>query len=251
VSDSFRTVASDEELVAAFQADRTQTAVDALLRRHEGLVISVARNYFVPGGDDEDVRQQAMIGFWKAVRDYVPGAGTAFTSFARTCMQRQVITAVKAANRHKHAPLTDSQRIVAHDTDDRDSADDGPASPVVPTAGHEDVAVWRLDSGGAGALPFGVADIEHLLAEIEQGHDIAVGRRHDRQDKLISRKIPSKIANWLIGKVTGVPIKDNGCSLKAFRADLITLVEAANRADDGVIVCDWEYLVAVITTSAH
>jgi len=64
-------------------------------------------------------------------------------------------------------------------------------------------------------------DIQHLLATINEGYDIVVGWRHDRQDKLISRKIPSKIANWLIGKVTGVPIKDNGCSLKAYRAALI------------------------------
>ncbi len=42
------------------------------------------------------------------------------------------------------------------------------------------------------------------------------GWRFNRQDKLVSRKIPSRIANWLIGKVTGVPIKDNGCSLKAY-----------------------------------
>ena len=64
-------------------------------------------------------------------------------------------------------------------------------------------------------------DIEHFLAKIDEGYDIVVGWRHNRQDKLISRKIPSKIANWLIGKVTGVPIKDNGCSLKAYRASLI------------------------------
>jgi len=48
-----------------------------------------------------------------------------------------------------------------------------------------------------------------------------VGWRHRRQDKLLSRKIPSKIANWLIGRVTGVHIRDNGCSLKAFRGSLI------------------------------
>ena len=64
-------------------------------------------------------------------------------------------------------------------------------------------------------------DIEHFLAKINEGYDIVVGWRFNRQDKLVSRKIPSKIANWLIGKVTGVPIKDNGCSLKAFRAPLI------------------------------
>jgi len=64
-------------------------------------------------------------------------------------------------------------------------------------------------------------DIELFLAKIDEGFDIVVGWRFNRQDKLISRKIPSRIANWLIGKVTGVPIRDNGCSLKAFRADLI------------------------------
>jgi len=64
-------------------------------------------------------------------------------------------------------------------------------------------------------------DIEHFLAKIDEGFDIVVGWRFDRKDKLVSRKIPSKIANWLIGKVTGVPIRDNGCSLKAFRASLI------------------------------
>jgi glycosyltransferase involved in cell wall biosynthesis len=65
------------------------------------------------------------------------------------------------------------------------------------------------------------ADIGLLLQKIAEGNDIVVGWRFNRQDKLISRKIPSRIANWLIGKVTGVPIRDNGCSLKAFRAELI------------------------------
>lgn len=64
-------------------------------------------------------------------------------------------------------------------------------------------------------------DIGHFLAKIDQGHDIVVGWRFNRQDKLVSRKIPSVIANWLIGRVTGVRIKDNGCSLKAYRGALI------------------------------
>jgi len=65
------------------------------------------------------------------------------------------------------------------------------------------------------------ADIPLFLEKMDEGYDIVVGWRHKRQDKLITRKIPSKIANWIIGKVTGVPIKDNGCSLKAYRADII------------------------------
>lgn len=64
-------------------------------------------------------------------------------------------------------------------------------------------------------------DIKYFIEKIDEGYDIVVGWRFKRQDKLITRKIPSRIANWLIGKVTGVPIKDNGCSLKAYRASVI------------------------------
>jgi glycosyltransferase involved in cell wall biosynthesis len=64
-------------------------------------------------------------------------------------------------------------------------------------------------------------DIGALLRKIDEGYDIVVGWRFERQDKLVSRKIPSRIANALIARVTGVPIKDNGCSLKAYRASLI------------------------------
>jgi glycosyltransferase involved in cell wall biosynthesis len=67
-------------------------------------------------------------------------------------------------------------------------------------------------------------DIPRLLAKLEAGYDVVCGWRKKRKDKLISRKIPSKIANWLIGKITGVPIHDNGCSLKAYRAEVIKRV---------------------------
>jgi glycosyltransferase involved in cell wall biosynthesis len=71
-------------------------------------------------------------------------------------------------------------------------------------------------------------DIPILIEKIYDGFDIVVGWRYKRKDKLITRKIPSVIANWLIGKVTGVPIKDNGCSLKAFRARVIKDVPLYN-----------------------
>ncbi|MDB4308234.1 glycosyltransferase family 2 protein [Gammaproteobacteria bacterium] len=64
-------------------------------------------------------------------------------------------------------------------------------------------------------------DIPRFLEKLDEGYDIVVGWRHKRKDKLITRKIPSRIANWLIGKTTGVPIKDNGCSLKGYKADVI------------------------------
>jgi len=65
------------------------------------------------------------------------------------------------------------------------------------------------------------SDIPMMIEKLKEGYDIVVGWRHNRQDKLFSRKIPSVIANRLIGKVTGVPIKDNGCSLKVYRASVM------------------------------
>ena len=63
-------------------------------------------------------------------------------------------------------------------------------------------------------------DIPLLLDKIAEGYDLVVGWRHDRQDHW-SRVLPSRVANRLIAWTTGVPIKDNGCSLKAYRAELI------------------------------
>jgi len=63
-------------------------------------------------------------------------------------------------------------------------------------------------------------DIPRFLAEIDKGYDLVVGWRKARKDHW-SRVLPSKVANRLIGWITGVPIKDNGCSLKAYRAELI------------------------------
>ncbi len=67
-------------------------------------------------------------------------------------------------------------------------------------------------------------DIPMMLEKLHTGYDIVVGYRINRQDKFLSRKLPSKIANWLIGKVTGLPIRDNGCSLKVYRSEVIKRV---------------------------
>ncbi len=66
------------------------------------------------------------------------------------------------------------------------------------------------------------ADLELLMQKIEgEGYDIVSGWRKDRKDKFVSRRLPSMIANWLIGRITGVRLHDYGCSLKAYRADVV------------------------------
>ena len=65
------------------------------------------------------------------------------------------------------------------------------------------------------------ADIPRLLAKLEDGYDLVSGWRKHRQDAPLTRLLPSKIANWLISRITGVKLHDYGCSLKAYRAELV------------------------------
>lgn len=65
------------------------------------------------------------------------------------------------------------------------------------------------------------ADIPQLLATLDSGYDLVSGWREKRQDAALTRNFPSKIANWLIGKTTGVKLHDYGCSLKAYRSELV------------------------------
>ncbi|OHD67177.1 MAG: glycosyl transferase [Spirochaetes bacterium RBG_16_49_21] len=67
-------------------------------------------------------------------------------------------------------------------------------------------------------------DIGMLLKKMAEGYDVVSGWRKKRMDKLLSRKLPSWVANWLIAKVTGVKLHDLGCSLKAYRSSLLKQV---------------------------
>ena len=69
------------------------------------------------------------------------------------------------------------------------------------------------------------ADIPVLLQTLEEGYDLVCGWRKNRQDKAITRIIPSKIANWMVRRVIGVTIHDLGCSLKAYRSSVIKSVK--------------------------
>jgi glycosyltransferase involved in cell wall biosynthesis len=64
-------------------------------------------------------------------------------------------------------------------------------------------------------------DIPALLAKLEEGHDVVSGWRRDRHDRALSRRMPSRIANWIIGRASGVRLHDYGCTLKAYRREYL------------------------------
>ena len=96
--------AKDEELVLMAQ-NGDDTAQEFLLDKYKSLVRAKSRAYFLIGADSEDIIQEGMIGLYKAVRDYNEEKNASFRSFAELCVNRQMITAIKAATRQKHQPL--------------------------------------------------------------------------------------------------------------------------------------------------
>jgi glycosyltransferase involved in cell wall biosynthesis len=85
-----------------------------------------------------------------------------------------------------------------------------------------DSARGRLVVTMDGDLQNDPRDIPLLLDELAKGYDLVAGYRIRRQDRIVTRKIPSWFANRIIRWITGVSIRDNGCSLKAYRSELLT-----------------------------
>jgi glycosyltransferase involved in cell wall biosynthesis len=87
------------------------------------------------------------------------------------------------------------------------------------------MAAGFADSAGEVVIPFDAdlqndpADVPLLLAKLDEGFDVVSGWRKDRQDKTLTRKIPSVIANRIISRVSGVRLHDYGCTLKAYRRE--------------------------------
>ena len=110
-------------------------ALDQLVRRYSGFVRLKASSYFLAGGDADDLIQEGLIGFYKAVRDFRVDKETSFRSFAELCVTRQIITAIKTATRFKHRPLNGyvsfSQTPAGHDADSDCALGDALPGPSV------------------------------------------------------------------------------------------------------------------------
>ncbi len=149
-----------------------------------------------------------------------------------------------------HERLTHELRAVGRSYEivyvDDGSRDESPARlrSLAEGDAHVVVVQFRRNFGQTAALQAGIdhsrgailvfmdgdlqndpKDIARLLAKLEEGHDVVSGWRKDRHDALITRKVPSWVANWLISAVTGVRLRDYGCTLKAYRRETLTDVQ--------------------------
>ena len=94
---------SDEAMqILALQDAQAQ---NALIERYHRLVRKCSRPYFLMGGDNEDLVQEGMVGLLYAIREYNSDKGTAFKTYAETCIRSRILSAVRMASGKKHAPL--------------------------------------------------------------------------------------------------------------------------------------------------
>lgn len=111
---------SDSTVAKQAQAG-DRRAVEYLLYKYRGLVRTKIHSYFLMGAEKDDLLQIGMIGLWQAIMDYSSTRDISFVSFARICIERHVITAIKTATRQKQSPLNNSISLeYATETDNCD-----------------------------------------------------------------------------------------------------------------------------------
>jgi len=122
-------------------------AYSEILSRYRGFVRVKSRGYFLVGAEREDVLQEAMIGLFKAIRDYDWERQASFRSFADLCITRQLITAIKTSRRQKHQPLNGYVSFsAAASRDDGDDRELGDMLASVESPDPADVVVSALQT---------------------------------------------------------------------------------------------------------
>lgn len=118
---------SDEELVKQAAAG-SEPAMDYLFEKYKDMVKKQARSFYMPGADAEDLVQEGMIGLYHAICGYREEKGSSFSAFAHMVVNRQVMTAVKTANRLKNQPLNE---YVSLDFEEKDEKNCNPEKIMI------------------------------------------------------------------------------------------------------------------------
>jgi RNA polymerase sporulation-specific sigma factor len=184
---------SDDELAVLAQSGDS-FAEQILIERYRRFVRAKGRGYFLVGGDAEDVQQEALIGLYKAIRDYQVERQASFRAFVELCSTRQIITAIKRATRHKHQPLNQYVSISPMRSDD-DSESDRPVEELLSDRIERDpadhvVSQERLESmRSAMADTLSGLEVDVLRLYVEGRSYQEIGERLGRQVKSIDNAL--------------------------------------------------------------
>lgn len=138
-----------------------QDAAEHLLYKYRNLVRSKVKSYFLVGAEREDLLQVGMIGLWQAIVDYKPAKATSFPAFAKVCIHRHIITAIKAATRQKQLPLNTSLSLEVPSEDEFSDWNMSDILQTDATTDPEELVLQREDSIALQEL------LQQLLSEFE------------------------------------------------------------------------------------
>ena len=138
-----------------------QDAAEHLLYKYRNLVRSKVKSYFLVGAEREDLLQVGMIGLWQAIVDYKPAKATSFPAFAKVCIHRHIITAIKAATRQKQVPLNTSLSLEVPSEDDYCDWNMSDILQTDDTSDPEELVLAREDSQARQEM------LQQLLSEFE------------------------------------------------------------------------------------
>jgi RNA polymerase sporulation-specific sigma factor len=170
-----------EEEIIKKAKDGNKLAIEYLINQNMDIVYAKAKYFFIKGLDKEDVIQEGMLGLFKAIRDYQPAREASFRGFSQLCVHRQLISAIKRANRQKHQPLNNSTSI--NKTYDYDNESGRSFSEILPDKKKklEDQFVYKE------IINLVFQEIEKELTDLEK--NVFYEYLDDRTYKEISQKL--------------------------------------------------------------
>ncbi|MBI3911432.1 MAG: RNA polymerase sporulation sigma factor SigH [Armatimonadetes bacterium] len=201
---------ADADVVELAQVGH-RDAAEHLLYKYRNLVRSKVKSYFLVGAEREDLLQVGMIGLWQAIVDYKPAKATSFPAFAKVCIHRHIITAIKAATRQKQLPLNNSLSLEVPSEDD---SSDWNMSDVLQTdeaADPEEVVLRREDSAQLREL------LQRMLSDFEwrvlSGYQLGKSYREIAVELRCKTKSVDNALARIKRKVSTVPVEKLGESL--------------------------------------
>jgi RNA polymerase sporulation-specific sigma factor len=174
---------ADFEVVRMAQKGR-QDAAEHILYKYRNLVRSKVKSYFLVGAEREDLLQVGMIGLWQAIVDYRHDKATSFPAFAKVCIHRHIITAIKAATRQKQVPLNTSLSLEIPADDDSSEWNMADVLQTSDEMDPEEVMLRTEDTRRLSAL------LHQMLSEFEW--QVLAGYQMGKSYREIARELECK-----------------------------------------------------------
>ena len=193
----------DREIVRRAQRGEEQAA-EFLLYKYRNLVRTKVKSYFLVGAEKEDLLQVGMIGLWQAIVDFRYERAISFPAFAKVCIQRHIITAIKTATRQKQMPLNTSLSLEASS---EDSGTDWNLSDILASTDvldPEDLVLQIEDTKQLHQM------LQHLLSDFEwrvlAGYQVGKSYREIASELRCKTKSVDNALARIKRKVSTVPI---------------------------------------------